>query len=104
MRMYDGPAIVTMLSALFDEAVAPIGILGDHDERAVLEAALALEVPAEQVVVLVLGRHTHTFLGLDLCVEPAGADAQGYRRTRLGAQLSRILRAEDPGPADIFGA
>src|SRR2546430_331027 len=104
MRMYDGPAIVTMLAALFDEAVAPVRILGDHDERAVLEAALALQVPAEQVVVLVLGRHTHAFLRLDLCVEPARADAQVYGGTRLGEQLPRILRDEDPALADIFGA
>src|SRR6266571_176529 len=104
MRMYDGPAIETMLPALFDEAVAPVRILGDHDERAVLEAALALEVPAEQVVVLVLGRHAHTFLGLDLRVEAARANAQVYRRTRLGEQLPRILRDEDPALADIFGA
>src|SRR5437762_225869 len=93
-----------MLPALFDEAVAPIGILGDHDERTVLEAALALEVSAEQVVVLVLGRHTHAFLRLDLRVEAARADAQVYRRTRLGEQLPRILRDEDPALADIFGA
>src|SRR2546421_1783402 len=104
MRMYDGPAIVTMLPALFDEAVAPVRILGDHDERTVLESALALEVPAEQVVVLVLRRHAHAFLRLDLCVEPARADAQVYRRTRLGEQLPRILRDEDPALADIFGA
>src|SRR5205814_8361235 len=93
-----------MLPALFDEAVAPIGILGDHDERTVLEAALALEVPAEQVVVLVLRRHTHAFLRLDLRVEAARADAQVYGRTRLGEQLPRILRDEDPALADIFGA
>src|SRR5260221_1004855 len=104
MRMYDGPAIVTMLSALFDEAVAPIGILGDHDERAVLEAALTLEVPAEQVVVLVLGRHAHAFLSLDLRVEAARADAQVHGGTRLGEQLPRILRDEDPALTDVFGA
>src|SRR6266536_2539454 len=103
MRMYDGPAIVTMLPALFDEAVAPVRILGDHDERAVLESALALEVSAEQVVVLVLGRHTHAFLRLDLRVEAARADAHVFGRTRLGEQLPRILRDEDPARADIFG-
>src|SRR5258708_17346277 len=104
MRMYDGPAIVTMLSALFDEAVAPIGILGVHDEREVLEAALALQVPAEQVVVLVLRRHAHAFFRLDLRVEGARADAQVHWGTWLGEQLPRILRDEDPALADIFGA
>src|SRR5256885_6769281 len=104
MRMYDGPAIVTMLAALFDEAVAPVRILGDHDERAVLEAALALQILAEQVVVLVLRGHAHAPLGLDLRVEAACADAQVHGRTRLGEQLPRVLGDEDPAFADVFGA
>src|SRR5260370_32417979 len=104
MRMYDGPAIVTMLPALFDEPVAPIGILGDHDERAVLEAALTLQVTTEQVVVLVLRRHAHAFLSLDLSVEAARADPQVHGGTWLGEQLPRILRDEDSALADIFGA
>src|SRR6266542_3124173 len=104
MRMYGGPAIVTMLPALFDEAVAPVRILGDHDERPVLEAALTLQVLAEQVVMLVLRRHAHAFLSLDLRVEAARADAQVHGGTWLGGQLPRILRDEDPALADIFGA
>jgi hypothetical protein len=43
------------LAALLHEAVAAVGILRDDDEGAVLEARLALERWADQVVVLVLG-------------------------------------------------
>src|SRR5258708_12087693 len=93
-----------MLPALFDEAVAPVRILRDHDERAVLEPALTLEVPAEQVVVLVLRWDTHALFGLDLRVETARADAQVHRGTGLGEQLPGVLRDEDPALADIFGA
>src|SRR5438045_198631 len=104
MRMYDGPAIATMLPALFDEAVAPVRILGDHDECAVLEAALALQVPAEQVEMLVLRGYAHALLSLDLGVETARADPEVHRGTGLGEQLPRILGDEDPALADIFGA
>src|SRR2546423_10725366 len=104
MRMYDGPAMGSMLPALFDEAVAPVRILCDHDERAVLEPVLAFEVLAEEVKVLVLRRHAHALLCLDLRVETARADTQVHGGTRFGEQLPRILCDEDPALADIFGA
>src|SRR4029077_1490977 len=103
MRMYDGPAIVTMLPALFDEAIAPVRILGDHDECAVLEAALTLQVLTEQGAVLVLRRHSRPPLSLDLGGEAARADTQVHARTGLGEQLPRVLRDEHPALADIFG-
>src|SRR5258708_32892178 len=106
MRMYDGAVVPMppMLPALFDEAIAPVRILGDHDERTVLEAALALEVTAEEMKMLVLGRNAHALLGLDLGVKTARADAEVHWRTWLGEQLPRVLRDEDPAFADVFGA
>jgi len=55
MRMKVGDAATSgSLAALLYEAVAAVGILGDHDESTVLEACLSLERGADQVVVLVL--------------------------------------------------
>src|SRR5207244_1543015 len=85
------------LAALLHEAVATVGILGDHDESTVLEAGLTLEGGADQVVVLVLGRHADATFALDLGVEAPRADAQ--RDTLAGAreELPGVFRDQDAG-------
>src|SRR5439155_24146011 len=67
---------VRSLAALLHEAIAAVGILGDHDESTVLKAGLALEGGADQVVVLVLGRHANATFALDFGVETPRADTE----------------------------
>jgi len=91
-----------VLAPLLDEAIAPVRILRDDDERTALEAGLALQGLADQVVVLVLRRHAAAELSLYLGVEAARTDTKRDALTGTGEELPSILRDEDPGFADIF--
>src|ERR1700745_2153042 len=92
----------SVLAALLDEAISAVGVLRDHDERSALEAGLAFQRLADEVVVLVLGWDTHAALGLDLGVEAPCADAQRHALAWPGKELPGVLRDKDPGLADIF--
>src|SRR5712691_11684816 len=76
IRTYVGAATSGSLATLLYEAVAAIGIFRDHHQSAVLEPGLTLESRADEVVMLVLGRHTGAPLALDLGVEAARTDAK----------------------------
>src|SRR5881396_3862606 len=100
MRMYVGDdATCGSLAALLDEAVAAVGVFGDHDESAVLEACLSLQRLADQVVVLVLGRHAFAALALDLRVEAP-------RHTLAGPweKLPSVLGDQDAGLSNVLAA
>src|SRR5437588_9570505 len=86
-----------VLAALLDEAIAAVGILRDHDERSALEAGLAFQGLADEVVVLVLRRHTLAAFGLDLGVETPSADAQRDALSGTGEELPGVLGDQDPG-------
>jgi len=75
----DDDATSGSLAALLYEAVAAVGILRDHDESPILEACLSLQCLADQVVVLVLGRHTFAALALDLRIKTAGLGTASKR-------------------------
>ena len=100
----DDAATPGSLAALLYEAVAAIGILGDHDERAVLEACLSLQGLADQVVVLVLGRDTFAALALDLRVEAACANAKGYALAGAWEELPSVLGDQDAGLSNVLAA
>src|SRR2546428_14173997 len=96
MRMYVGDdATCGSLAALLDEAVAAVGVFGDHDESSVLEACLSLQRLADQVVVLVLGRHAFAALALDLRVEAARADPQRHPIAGSWDKLPSVLVLRD---------
>src|SRR5256712_2770095 len=95
---------VRILAALLHEAVATVGILGDHDEGTVLEARLTLEGGADQVVVLVLGRHADATFALDLGIETPGADPQRDALAREREQLPSVLCDQDAGLANVLTA
>src|SRR3954471_20761566 len=109
--MYVGPGIVgslrrslaeTWLAALLDEAISAVGVLRYHHEGPALEASLALERLADEVIVLVLRRYAAAELGLDLGVEAARADTQRDTLAGTGEKLPGVLRDEDPGLAYVF--
>jgi hypothetical protein len=103
MRIKVGDAATCgSLAALLYEAVATVGIFGDHDESAVLEARLSLESGADQVVVLVLGRHTFAALALDLGVKAAGADAKRYALAGAWEQLPSVLGDQDASLSNVL--
>src|SRR5438552_12022289 len=105
MRMYVGDdATCGSLAALLDEAVAAVGVLCDHDESAVLEACLSLQRLADQVVVLVLGRHAFAALTLDLRVEAARADAQRHTLAGSWEKLPSVLGDQDAGLSNVLAA
>src|SRR5437773_11119521 len=105
MRMYVGDdATCGSLAALLDEAVAAVGVFGDHDESAVLEACLSLERLADQVVVLVLGRHAFAALALDLRVKAARADAQRHTLAGPWEKLPSVLGDQDAGLSNVLAA
>src|SRR6266508_602739 len=92
------------LAPFLHEAVAAIGILRDHDERPALETRLAFEGWADQVVMLVLGRHALAALRFDLGVEPAGTDAEGNSLAGIGEELPCVLGDQDPGFPNVLRA
>jgi hypothetical protein len=100
--MYVDDATCGSLAALLYEAVAAVGIFGDHDESTVLEACLSLERLADQVVVLVLGRHTFAALALDLRVKAAGSDTKGYALARAWEQLPSVLGDQDASLSNVL--
>src|SRR5438034_9509828 len=105
MRMYVGDdATCGSLAALLDEAVAAVGVFGDHDESAVLEACLSLQRLADQVVVLVLGRHAFAALALDLRVEAARADAQRHTLAGPWEKLPSVLGDQDAVLSNVLAA
>src|SRR5438093_1896303 len=105
MRMYVCVAPTRpSLAALLHEAVAAVGVLRDHDERVLLETRLAFQGRADEVVVLVLGRHADAPLGDDLGVEAPRADAQGDALTGIREELPGVLRDQDARFANVFGA
>src|SRR3989442_14955329 len=105
MRMYVVVAPTRpSLAALLHEAIAAVGVLRDHDERVLLETRLTFQGRADEVVVLVLGRHADAPLGDDLGVEASRADAQGDALTRIREELPGILRDQDARFANFLGA
>src|ERR671935_2037161 len=105
MRMYVGDAATSgSLAALLYEAVATVRVLRDHDQSVRFEACLPLERRADQVVVLVLGRHAFAALALDLGIKAARADAQGDALAGAWKELPRVLGDQDPGLSNIFAA
>src|SRR5690349_10149835 len=105
MRMYVGDdATPGSLAALLDEAVAAVGILRDHDESAILEACLSLKGLADQVVVLVLGRHAFAALALDLRVEASRADAESHALAGAWEELPSVLGDQDAGLSNVLAA
>src|SRR5687768_9802004 len=90
------------LAPLLHEAVATIGVLRDDDERVLLEARLSLQLRADEVVVLVLGRNADAGLRLDLRIEAPRADPQGDPFAGIREQLPRVLGDQDPGLADVL--
>ena len=103
MRMYVGDdATCGSLAALLYEAVAAIGILGDDDESTVLEACLSLQCLADQVVVLVLRRHTLAALALDLRVKSACANAKSHALAGAWEQLPSVLGDQDASLSNVL--
>jgi hypothetical protein len=98
----DDDATCGSLAALLYEAVAAVGILGDHDESTVLEACLSLKRGADQVVVLVLGRHTFAAFALDLGVEAAGANAKSHSLAGAWEQLPSVLGDQDASLSNVL--
>ena len=90
------------LAALLYEAVATVGILRDDDESTILEACLPLQGLADQVIVLVLGRHAFAALALDLRVEAACANAKGYALAGAREQLPSVLRDQDASLSNVL--
>ena len=92
------------LAALLYEAVAAVGILRDHHESTILEACLSLQSGADQVVVLVLRRHTFATLALDLRVKAPGADAKSHTLAGAWEKLPSVLGDQDAGLSNVLAA
>src|SRR2546423_1726073 len=93
---------VGSLAALLYEAVAAVGVFRDDDESPILEACLSLEGGADQVVVLVFGRHAFAALALDLRVETAGADAESHTLAGAWEQLPSVLGNQDASLSNVL--
>src|SRR5437588_3927377 len=95
---------VGSLAALLYEAIAAVGVLRDHNERAVLEACLSLERLADEVVVLVLRRNALAALALDLRVKSARAYAQCHTLAGPWEKLPSVLGDQDAGLSNVLAA
>src|SRR5438477_2690058 len=95
---------VGSLAALLYEAIAAVGVLRDHNERAVLEACLSLERLADEVVVLVLRRNALAALALDLRVKSARAYAKSHTLAGAWEKLPSVLGDQDAGLSNVLAA
>ena len=93
---------VGSLAALLYEAIAAVGVLRDHNERAVLEACLSLERLADEVVVLVLRRNALAALALDLRVKSARAYAKSHTLAGAWEKLPSVLGDQDAGLSNVL--